>query len=325
MITVSAIVACKNEERNIARCIEAILSQRTANLFLEVIVVDNGSKDRTFKILEGYGSSVQILSLPVGTISEVRNYGASNSKGEWLAFIDADVELTPNWSMNLVALLAKLSGGGVELSNVITGSTYLICDDPTWVERVWFEHLESRDKNNSRYINGGNLVIHRGLFEKIGGFSPAYRTGEDEDLCSRAIAEGALVVKERGIAAIHHGYPKNLSQFFGRERWHGLGMVNYIFRPWQSRDLTLSLFFLGISIAACLAVVLGRAPVGGSIGLGILCTIFPVLMLGILRGYSRPIYIIPMAILYYVYGWARVASLIDVAVGSVRRSVSRKR
>lgn len=174
MPDISIIIPCKNEEQYISLCLDALLKQTQHFPKSEIILVDNGSTDSTLDIARRYGTLIKLLRLPHHTISEVRNHGAMNSIGEWLTFVDADVEVDDNWGANFIRSIDEFEKKGINLSNIITGSTYSIPQKSCWIERVWFHSLTSRDKSSDRYINGGNLIIHRQLFNKTGGFDPAY-------------------------------------------------------------------------------------------------------------------------------------------------------
>ena len=316
MIDLSVVIPCKDEEEYVSICLDSLLRQTTPNSQIEIIVVDNGSTDKTLEILMDYSSEIKAFCLPNVSISELRNYGVHKSNGEWIAFIDADVEVNANWFTNLAKTLYRLKRAGFDMANIITGSTYSIPKNPTWVERIWFTQLLARDRRNDSYINGGNLIVHRKLFEIIGGFNPAFKTGEDVKFCQDALIYGAKIVKDKSILVVHHGYPKDVKQFFKRERWHGLGMTRYFFRPWKSRDLSLSLYYLFLLIMFLFSLVFWK-------NIAIILIAFflmafsPPFILALRRYEGKAYNLFLLALLYFVYGWARVCSLIDVFLNSI--------
>jgi len=86
---VSVIVTTKNEEEVIGRLLKSIQKQTYKNI--EIILVDNNSTDRTLIIANKFG----VKSFTFGPErSAQRNYGAKKSKGEYLLFLDADMELS---------------------------------------------------------------------------------------------------------------------------------------------------------------------------------------------------------------------------------------
>src|SRR5579872_2229375 len=87
---VSVIIPTKNEERNIARCLQSIKNQTYKEF--ELIVIDNRSVDHTQEIAKHY---TKLVFTKGPERSSQRNYGAEKAKGKYLLFIDADMELTP--------------------------------------------------------------------------------------------------------------------------------------------------------------------------------------------------------------------------------------
>ena len=272
--------------------------------------MDNGSTDNTLEIIKNFGSRIKTFVLPDVSISELRNYGAKKCQSYWIAFIDADVELDDNWFVNLLKVLRDLESAGVNKNNIVTGSTYAIPPNSTWVERVWYRQLVSRDKSRNSYINSGNLIINRKLFETIGRFDPKYKTGEDEKLCKDAKARGAKIINDISIRAVHNGYPKSLKDFFKRERWLGLGMMLDFPRFWKSRALSLAIYYIFLSILYILLMFTRDRIIMFSIGI-LIAFFIPILTLACIRSIDYPRSIFSLTLLYFVYGWARVLSVFD--------------
>lgn len=83
----SAVIITKNEEDNIERCVKSV------RFCDEIIVVDAESNDRTVEIAKSLGARAFVRPWP-GYGSQ-KNFGAAQAQGEWLLFIDADEESTP--------------------------------------------------------------------------------------------------------------------------------------------------------------------------------------------------------------------------------------
>lgn len=79
---ISAIIIAKNEENMIADCLDSV------SFCDEIIVVDNGSEDRTLEIAKRMGAKV--FELGTDDFSELRNFGLEKAKGEWILYVDAD-------------------------------------------------------------------------------------------------------------------------------------------------------------------------------------------------------------------------------------------
>ncbi len=310
MVFLSVVIPCKNAEDYIIKCIESLLQQKNLQS-LEIIVVDNGSTDGTLKILEGYGSKIILLRLPDAHISEVRNYGVTRARGKCLAFIDADVEVDKHWLENLRKFLAKKEENNIIKERIVTGSTCLIPTNASWLEKIWFGQLQSRDRYDQVYINSGHLIINKKLFEKIGGFDTSFETGEDEKLCLDARKQGAIIHPHPILKAIHHGYPKSLKSFFKRARWHGRSMKKYLSHPWQYRDLLLVYYNLIVIIVGLVFLLLldHKLVVLGTI---IILIILPALLISIFRVGRNFASILPLTLLFLVYGMAKTFALLDI-------------
>jgi glycosyltransferase involved in cell wall biosynthesis len=305
----SFIIPCKNEENNIENCLKSIFKQNYSELYKEVIVVDNNSTDQTVEIISKY-KSVRLLRSDAKSISKLRNIGASYSACEWLAFIDADVELSCNWFIEVNKALEKKIKEGYSLNKIITGSVYGIKNNSTLIEKVWYLHLKNRPRNNVKYINGGNIVLSRDLFNTVQGFNEEYLTGEDEKLCSDCRKIGALIYDSPGIVSYHNGYPKNLKDFYRRERWHGQGIIKYIFKPWMKKELILS-FQIIFSILGLIVGILLQSVLIAFFTLLIILIIPLLCFAGVRIGVMNK-YIFALVGLYIIYGIAKMMCLYKI-------------
>jgi len=97
---VSVVVVAKNEENNIANCLTSIINQNYPQELYEIIVVDGGSTDKTQEIIKNF--PVKLIVDTYGTIGHQRNTGITNSKGDFIAFTDADCVVDSSWLSALV-------------------------------------------------------------------------------------------------------------------------------------------------------------------------------------------------------------------------------
>ena len=251
--TISFVIPAYNESRYIQGCIDAIVRATAANgLKAEIIVVDNGSQDDTAALARAAGAAV--ISMPRSSVAAARNLGAAQSSHPIIAFIDADVEITPRWAATLLQQQEAI----LRDDNTLTGHVYAIRKNPGWIERHWFGNL------HDRYIHGGNVILSRSLFNKIGGFDAALRTGEDFDLCERAIAAGANYYEEPGYEAIHLGFPRTLRHFVRREVWHGEGDYQTLRRFVASPVALIAMLYLALHLLIVAAVITGSAELAGA-------------------------------------------------------------
>ena len=94
-VSYSAILPAYNCSSTIARAIDSVLVQTYP--LSEILVIDDGSTDDTREVVQGYGDSVRYFVLPhSGYVALVRNRGIVESRGDYLAFLDADDAWHPN-------------------------------------------------------------------------------------------------------------------------------------------------------------------------------------------------------------------------------------
>jgi len=99
--TVCVSIVTFNSSRHIRRCLEAVLNQR--DIELEVVVVDNDSKDETRAILDEFRGRIRLIANPVNTgFAEGQNQAIRSNTSEWVLTLNPDVLLEPDFVRNLV-------------------------------------------------------------------------------------------------------------------------------------------------------------------------------------------------------------------------------
>ncbi len=106
---ITVIIPVYNGERYIAQCLENVMCQTHRDL--EIIVVDDGSTDRTAEIAACY-PSVKVISQPNGGISVARNTGIAAAGGEYIHFMDVDDLLNHEYYERMVSAIRE--GGNCE-------------------------------------------------------------------------------------------------------------------------------------------------------------------------------------------------------------------
>ncbi len=144
----SIIIPAKNEEKNIQNCLQSIAAIDYPADKFEVLLIDNGSTDKTVAVAESWGAKVFLK--PELTISGLRNFGAQQSKGKILAFLDADCTVDKNW-LNAASVYLE------DTAVVSFGSPAVIPLNATWVQKAWFN---IRKKNKLlKMLIGMNLPM----------------------------------------------------------------------------------------------------------------------------------------------------------------------
>lgn len=102
-LRISLVIPARNEERYIEACLQSVLAQRLP--FYEIIVVDNGSSDRTADIVRSY-PEVRLMHESRRGIAFARTAGFNEARGDVIARIDADVRLPDDWSQQVADFYA---------------------------------------------------------------------------------------------------------------------------------------------------------------------------------------------------------------------------
>ncbi|MEW6442089.1 MAG: glycosyltransferase [bacterium] len=316
--SVSIVIPCLNEQENLSRCLVSIGGLNYDGGAIEVIVVDNGSIDRSREIAEAWGAKV--LRKTGGTIGALRNHGARVARGEVLAFVDADCEVGRDWAASFMRYF-ETNGNGIG----VVGSPPGLPAGSNLIQKAWFSHRQADLIGEVDYVGSANMILRRSLFDEVGGFSEVLPSGEDFELCSRIRQRGYKVVSDHRVTSYHYGYPQTLGEFARREIWHGRGMVADFKDPGASRPLLLSALylFLNAALLCCLGIGLLRWTPGPFYAVGGILALegLPVALLALKKSLRNGTlrYLPVLTILYYLYGVSRSCSLVLIGYDRLRK------
>jgi len=209
---VSIVIPTHNSEKTLAKCLESIKDQTYKNI--EVIVVDNFSENGTAKFAENYGVKVFLLE---ADRAEAKNFGTMKSYGEYLFFIDSDMELTERVVQECVEFFEKDSriGGIIVLERSVGDSFWVRVRD---FERSFYAGTEIE---SARFFS-------RDLVEKVGGFDEGLVFFEESTLPQKVEGLG-YDVKARINAEILH-YEDDFSMLRWLKKKYGYGKSGWKYR-----------------------------------------------------------------------------------------------
>lgn len=238
---VSIIIPTFNEEKGINDLLVSIIQQQLIETAfkIEIIVVDNGSVDRTVELAKEHAD--RVYSLPDFSIAALRNYGVAKSTGKIIIFADADNVLSAN-TLQVVFNAFQIA----EDMGILGANGLIPYQKATWIQKAWYVHTSKNNSNDNLFevksTGSGFMALKRSLFERVKGFNELLRVGEDTDLCSRVRTEGYKVYKSNHLIVYNKGHPKDLIHFIKREFWHGDSFKQIIIhRRWDIN--TIYLFF----------------------------------------------------------------------------------
>lgn len=249
-IDFSFIIPCRNEGSFIGQCLQSIIQQEYPREKFQVVVVDNGSTDRSKEIAQRYADKV--VDAPEVNIGEVRNIGASEATGKLLAFIDADCTIDRNW-------LVRAKSLNNENKSVVLGGGILLPDDATWVERYWL--LEGPQGNClPAELIGCSIVISKEQFKKLNGFDIQKKSGEDTEFSLRVRRHQGAIKITRDLNVTHLGNAKTIKSHVRRQAWHAKSYRTDIKSTLQDPVFIL-VILQSTAILAAIGSIISQAPI----------------------------------------------------------------
>jgi len=272
---VSVVVAARDEEADIERCIRTLLQQDYPNF--EIVAVNDRSVDRTGPILEHLREEapnrvriVTIKECPAGWFGKVHavHAGVAVAEGDYLLFTDADCEQLSDRTITVATCFAMENN--IDLLSV-TPTVSPACFWETIVQPaaagvLMFWHPPDKVNNPAQpqaYANGAFMLFSRDAYRRIGGHEPVrHALCEDMQLARNAKAAGLRlhVIQNRGL------YRTRMYETLG-ETWRGWSriMQGSLQRP--GRVLVAAVVLSIISITpwvSLIAVCADRAAMGAA-------------------------------------------------------------
>lgn len=321
---VSVVVPARNEEGFLGRCIDSILAQDYPRDRMEVVVVENGSRDRTPEIaLERATRDARVRGLrsDAGNQAAAMNDGILAAHGDIVARVDAHSYVPPDYLKEVVAAL----GRHPDASGV--GGPFLPAGE-TLLERVTGMARASRLGVGGGYGADRELGDHpvrtvqcgaywRRALVDVGLFDVAMAYGEDEELNWRLTQAGARVYLCGALA--QHYRPRASLRALARQYWnYGQGRLRVVLKHpafLQPRHLVPSLFVLSVVLLTCLALFV---PIARTALAGLAVVYAAVLVLASVRAARsgwREALLVPLAIACVHFGYGA-----GMLWGVVRRS-----
>lgn len=224
---ISIIIPNKDEQDSLKKCLASVAQSTYQNY--EVVIVENNSTDsRTFEYYEKIQKEnarirvVHWTSDGTFNYSAINNCGVSCAKGEYLVFLNNDIELcTPDWleamleqcsKERVAAVGAKLyypddtiqhAGIIVGIGGHARGVAANMCVGLTREKNGYMNRASVRQ--NMSAVTAALMMMKRSVFEEIGGFTERLTVAfNDVDLCLKARKAGWLIVYEPYVEAYHY-------------------------------------------------------------------------------------------------------------------------
>jgi glycosyltransferase involved in cell wall biosynthesis len=212
---VSVIIPTFNRAWTVAEAIDSALDQRFASF--EVIVVDDGSTDRTQEVLTRFGSDIRTLKQANAGVSAARNAGIRAAAGELIALLDSDDLWRPDKLAHQVAFFDS-------------HPDCLICQcREIWIRNGRRVNPKHRHRKSSGdiflpslelcLVSPSAVMMRRSLFDEIGYFDETLPACEDYDLWLQVSARFPVALIDFEGTVKRGGHPDQLSRAPGLDRY----------------------------------------------------------------------------------------------------------
>lgn len=260
---ISFVVIAYNEEKSIERTLASISALENL-VGYEIIVVDDGSRDKTGEIVSEFVARNPQVRLVRLTENHGRGYararGIAEASGKFIATVDADIVLPPNWLR--CARIALTDHDAV-------GGTAVPDGDVAYIYRRF--RLVPRLVGHTTPVTGSNALYRREVFDIV-KFDPALREGEDIALNHEIKASGLSCCTISGLIVAHEE-----NKTFGESlRWlfeTGGGATRQLITYGEVRqpDLVVGGFVVSMTTGLYLAAR-GRRLAGAALPIGFILT-----------------------------------------------------
>ena len=271
---ISFVIPHYGREHLLVKVIQSIADQDYDLNLVEVIIVTQ-NKELSKPVLE-FDQQMSLLVLKKSasnTISELRNAGAKLSKGDYIAFIDADVSVSSNWVTCMLEELEEPDEGRTIVSAVQSNS-----EDATSVEKIRTALNNINGDKNVDALHGSNLFLSRESFNLAGGFPSKLKTCEDVYFTAKVSKYGPLYLTSRATH-IHLGEDKDYRGLFKKEIWRGQSNIQSLKgRKVSLREIPSLIIPLSFLIFLLLSIILFISDLYILSFINFFLFLFPVLM-----------------------------------------------
>ena len=188
MCAISVVIPAYNAQSTIARAIDSVHSQDIGDRELEIIVVDDGSRDNTTSLIETYAShssgQIKLLRQKNAGPAAARNAGVASAHGQYIAFLDADDQ----WLSGKLRAQAEMLDRNPEVALVCTPMNGQRFRTRSSILRISFGSLLLSNR-----VYTSSVMVRKSAFLAAGAFNPARRLSEDYEVWLKIAAKNSIL------------------------------------------------------------------------------------------------------------------------------------
>lgn len=222
---ISVVIPSYNRYSFLKRALESVYTQ--SHQAFEVIVVDDGSSDKTSKIQEDFPQIKYIYQENLG-VSSARNKGIENACYEWIAFLDSD----DTWDEEKLEKQVLFHKNNPEILMSYTDEKWIRDGLEVKIPKKFKKHGGSVFDKCLPFCNiaPSASLIHKSLFDSIGLFDEALEVCEDYDLWLRIALENEIGLVDEALITKYAGHEDQLSfKHWGMDRFRVIALEKLIY------------------------------------------------------------------------------------------------
>ncbi|HEY5974423.1 MAG TPA: mycofactocin biosynthesis glycosyltransferase MftF [Geobacteraceae bacterium] len=252
--TVSIVIPVKDRADELQRCLDSLARLDFPAEQLEIIVVDDGSRDQSAAVARQCGAQV----VPSGGTGRgpaaARNVGARAATGDILAFIDSDCTASPGWLAELLPAFVdpQTAAVGGLVDGMCTESAVDRYETVMSSLSLGTRERSGNSGDDTFYLPSCNLLVRRAAFMAVGCFRDEMHVGEDVDLTWR-LRDSGWTITYLPEGRVFHEHRSTLRSFMSRRFDYGTseGLLQRLHPQRRKRMVIPPL--LALLLALCLA------------------------------------------------------------------------
>ncbi|MEM4267169.1 MAG: glycosyltransferase [Candidatus Nanoarchaeia archaeon] len=247
---ISVVIPVYNDEKRIGKVLQSLKRQNYKNF--EIIVVDDGSKDKSPEIAKKYADKVIVNEHKGPAVA--RNTGIKNAKGEIVAFTDSDCEAKEDWLENINKFFSN-KNNEVMMGKVVIPKSTFIGDSISALGfpaggHVGFENMWKVSKEGfTDHLSSCNMALRKKVFEEHGMIDESFPlAGAEDSELSYRLTKNGVKIRYNAEAIVVHEPRTSLKSFIkwqitrGRSNYHfkkKIGDVNEFIklRAWSTKNI----------------------------------------------------------------------------------------
>jgi len=221
---VSVILPTYNRAWALKTAIDSVLFQNYPNI--ELIVIDDGSRDNTEELLKGYENQIRVLTQENAGVSAARNRGIEKSRGEFIALLDSD----DSWDKRKISC---------QMEFFMANPEALICQtQEVWIRNHKRVNPKIKHKKPSGMIFEQSLnlclvspsavMMKREIFELKGYFNEKFLVCEDYDLWLRISSTIPVFLIDKPYTIKNGGHKDQLSNLHSQDKFRICSLKNLL-------------------------------------------------------------------------------------------------